>query len=192
MKKLQEMQKGLFGEGKQPSPEQRDQFRQAMRQLTPDQRRQLQEPMREQMAQRMNKMVDGYFALPPEKRKQYLDKQIQEGEKRRKEWEQRRQQQGAGSGQGGQGQNPGNTAGGGANRPGWGPDQSGQGQANGGPGGRGPRTPQQRAQHRNQRLDHTTPEQRAKWTQFRDDMRKRRLELGLPANPWGNHGPRAH
>lgn len=183
VQKLQDMRKEFFGEGKQPSREQRDRFREEMQKLSPEQRRELWQPMREQMSRRIGETVDGYFALPPDERGPYLDKQIEEGEKRRKEWEKRRREREANRGPSGQG----------PNRPGAGPNQGGRGPADanrGRPGGGRNRTPEERAQRRNRRLDHTTPEQRAKWAEFRDAMRKRRVELGLPANPWGPRGPR--
>ncbi|MCG2682382.1 MAG: hypothetical protein L6306_02070 [Planctomycetales bacterium] len=183
VKKLQDMQKELFGGDGPPSREKMDQFREEMRKLTPEQHRELREPMREQMARRMEKTIDGYFSLPPDQRKPYLDKQIEEGEKRREEWEKRRREREANRGPSGQG----------PNRPGAGPTQGGRGPADanrGRPGGSRNSTPEQRAQRRNRRLDHTTPEQRAKWAEFRDALRKRRIELGLPAQPWGPRGPR--
>ncbi len=151
------------------SPEQRRQsfelIHQEMQKLTPEQREVVHQQGRQEFERRMDEQMDAYFALPPEERVAYLDKQIEEGEKRRKEWESRRQ---AARG----------------NAP----------QVAGGPmpnaGQRPPRSnnPGDRATRRNMHLDDLTPEQRAKRSAFFADMQKRRYELGLPPNPF--HGPR--
>ncbi len=176
VKKVQEMGKELFGADERPDRKQMEKFREEVGKLTPEQRRELHRPMRERMAQRMNKMIDGYFALPPDQRKKYLDKHIQESEKRRKERERRGRQRQAGG-------PPGQSAGGPGMGPNRTPPRAGQHR------GRGSGMPDERAQRRNRRLDRLSPEQRAKWTEFRDAVRKRRIELGLPPHPWGR-GPR--
>jgi len=183
VKKVQQMQKELFGGNERPSREKMEGFHKEMSKLTPEQHRELRQPMREQMERRMNKLIDGYFALPPDQRKNYLDKRIGEMEKHRKEREKQRREREANRGPSGQG----------PNRLGMGPNQTprGEGNANRGrPGGGRNRTPEQRAQRRNRRLDNTTPERRAQMAEFFAALRKRRIELGLPANPWGNRGPR--
>ena len=182
VKKIREMREELFGEGKQPTREQIDRFHEEMRALTPEQRRQLHEPMRQQAMQRMNKMIDGYFELPPEQRDAYLDNFIEEGERHRKEWEKRRQEMERS--RPADGQSPGRGGPPGQAGPGrQSPDSAGR------PGGRrGIRTPEQRVQRRNAWLDRIPPERRAKWSAFRDAVRKRRIELGLPAHP--PHGRR--
>jgi hypothetical protein len=69
----------------------------------------------------------------------------------------------------------------------------GQGQANagrgGGPGGGRNRTPEARSANRNQHLDNSSPEQRAKWMAYRAALQQRRIQLGLPADPSGGRGP---
>jgi hypothetical protein len=208
--KVRKLQKEAFPEGQEPNREKMGEFFREMRQLPPEQREQFIPPEQRERMQRMREMaekdrqhMEDYFKLPANQRKQHLDKQIQEEEKRRKEWEQRRQEreksQPPGSqGQGGQGQGQGRG-------PGWGqgmggpPDggpgmgggpgpQGGPGAGQGGPRGGGRnQTPEQRAQRRNQFMDHTTPAARAKMAEYRDAMRKRRIELGL--SPYPSRGP---
>lgn len=191
LKKVQEMGKEMFGEGKpRPTPEQMNQFRKETEKLTPEQHRKLHEPRRRQMAQQMNKRLDDYFAMPPEKRKDILDKAIKDGEKRRKDWGKRRKEWERNKGTNGQGANRSTPGGPGRNPQGAG---KGRGPGNAGgrpPGGRRNRTPEERAQRRNQWMDHIPPNRRAQWHAFMDDMRKRRIELGLPASPFHGHGRR--
>lgn len=207
VRKVQEMQKEMAAEDLTPEArrEKWEQLRREMDRLTPEQREEVMRPMREQMERRMDEHLDEYFALPPNKRKEYLDKQIKEMEQRRKEWEARRAQQGnqnsgRGAGQGGRG-GPGPMGfppDGGPPPFGPPPGQNAQGPAPGGaaqpasPGPRGPRnlSPEARLQRRNQRLDRTTPAQRAKRAEFMAAMQKRRAELGLPAFPMGGRGGR--
>ncbi len=197
VQKLEQMRKEAFSEGR-PDREKMRELREEMNKLPPEQRDQLREQWREDMAARMEQheasRAAEYFALPAEKRKEYLDKQIAEQEKWRKEMEKRRQEwetsrNQAGQGQGQNGNRPGQNPGG----PGIGPaGPSGPGQA-GGPGARPPRnrTPESRSARRNQRMDNVSPSQRAQMTAFRQDMAKRRAELGLPAwGPPGGRGPR--
>ena len=75
VEKLKQMQDDLFANGR-PQPDQFDQFRKEMDQLSPEQRRQVRDQAGEQMQRRMDKRIDDYFALPPDKRKDFLDKQI--------------------------------------------------------------------------------------------------------------------
>ena len=157
--KLQE----AFKQG--PNPEKWQEFHQEMEKLTPDQRHQVHEGMRQNMERRMDERIDAFFALPPDKRNAFLDKQIQEEEKRRKEMEARRAKSGSNGGNG-------------AN--------AGAGQ--GGPRGPGNQTADARALRRNQMRDNTTPEQRAKRNAYRAAMQQRRVQTGLPASP--QHGGR--
>ena len=55
------------------------------------------------------------------------------------------------------------------------------------PGGGRPSTPESREQHRQQYLDHTTPQYRELRDQYRRDMDARRKERGLPPTPTGGH-----
>ena len=174
--RLKQMQDKVFAAGP-PQREQFDQFRKEMDQLSPDQREQVRDHMREIMQRRIQKQVDEYFALPSEKRADFLDNQIQEMEKRRKEWEARRAQDGQGGpGQSGAGQNP-NAAGQGTNT------------ANAGRqwGGGRNASPEAQSTRRNQMLDNTSPEQRAQRSAYFSAVQQRRIALGLPA--WSGGGP---
>jgi hypothetical protein len=70
--------------------------------------------------------------------------------------------------------------------------------ANGGPGGPGgPPAPgpgnlsaEDRENRRKERLDSTTPEERAEGDQLRKDLAARRAQRGLPPAPWGFGGGR--
>jgi hypothetical protein len=168
-----------------PSPAQREQFRQEMQKLTPDQRRQLGQEMGQQWQRRANERAKGYFALPPDKRQDYLDKRIAEDEQRRKEREEQRKQRQQ-QAQGGQGGNPGAAKQGPGMGPGQGP--SGPGNPGGGPGGGQNQSPEARSAGRNQFLDNTSPQQRAQNMAYRAAMQQRRLQLGLPASPFGGRG----
>jgi len=162
VEKIKRMQDDMFAGGR-PNPDQFSQFRKEMEDLSPEQRHEVHEHMRDQMERRMDKQIDDYFALPPEKRKESLDKQIRDQESRRKEWEKRRGQ--AGQGQGGAGQTP--------------PPGAGQNASGGPPGGRNSGG-EARSDRRNRMLDNTSPEQRAKRDAYRAAMQQRRIELGLP------------
>ncbi len=165
-----------------PSPAQRKQFRQEMQKLTPDQRQQLRQQLGQQWQRRANERAKEYFALPPDKRRDYLEKRIAEDEQRRKEREERRKQQQ--QAQGGQGGNPGGQG------PGMGSAQgpAGPGNPGGGPGGGQNQSPQARSAGRNQFLDNTSPQQRAQNMAYRAAMQQLRMQLGLPANPFGGRG----
>jgi len=129
----------------------------------------------------MRQRIDAFFALPPEKRQAELDRQIKQEEMMRKAFE---------------------TAGKVAGFFGGGPPGGGQGSGQGGPGGPGgqavgpggggpPGGPPQGASQegvnkwRKQIIDSTTPEQRARYVEYRRAMDQRRKELGMPAG-----GPR--
>ena len=166
--KVREMlakQQDVFSQGR-PDQEKLDEFREEVKQLTPEQQRQVREGMRRNMERRMDKRIADFFALPPDQQTAYLDKQIQEEEKRRKEREARDAQNqnanGSNSGTGGQGANAG-----------------GQG------GQRGPRNQSADAQalRRNQRLDNSTPEQRAQRNAYFAAVQQRRIQQGLSPTP---------
>jgi hypothetical protein len=165
--RVRQLQDKLFANGP-PKREQAEEFGKEIAQLNPDQRAKVFEHMRETMQRRMQKQIDEYFALPPEKRNDYMDTQIQAMEKMRKEFEKRRQQDGIAGAPGGPLPAPG---------------VSGQGRPPGavffGPGGPNA-SPEARSQFRNQMLDHTSPELRAKIAAYMSDMQIRRLALGLP------------
>jgi hypothetical protein len=144
-----------------------EQMRGQMGELTDEQRRALFRDRQGGFENRMQGMIDGYFALGEQQRQAYLDQQIRAMEKRRAEMQQRFAQRPPNGGERGgppRGDRPG---GGGGER---GPGGSGPG----GGGGRG-----------GARLDRSTPEQRAKSSAFFLAMEKRRKELGLPAMSMG-------
>lgn len=175
--------KQLQQEAMKAPPEKRQemfaQVRTQMEQLKPEQREMVFHDMRAQFEQRMQQEIKGYFALPPQQRVAYLDKQIDEMEKRRKEMEARRpqgQQQRTGQGQAGgqRGGQGGGAQGGGA--------QGGRG----GGGGRGGSSAE-RMQRRKARLDQESAVDRAQRHAYFDDLRKRREQRGLSG---GGFGPR--
>ena len=154
-----------------PKPEQFDQFRKEMDKLSPDQRDQLWDHMGQNMQRRMQKQVDDYFALPPDKRDDFLDKQIAEQEKWRKEMEKRQKENGGGP-----------------------PGQRFR-------SGRPPRRARRRwTGRRPERLArHAKPTTQsdarqhlarpaARFSTYFSDLQKRRAALGLPTSPWGG-GP---
>ena len=123
----------------------------------------------------MRQRIDAYFTLPPEKRQAELDRQIKQEEMMRKAFE---------------------TAGKVAGFFGGGPPGGGQGSAQGGQttgqsGGGPPGGPPQGASQENVNkwrkgiIDSTTPEQRARYVEYRRAMDQRRKELGMPSG-----GPR--
>jgi hypothetical protein len=154
-----------LGKEARSDPEKRDQFRDAMKKLTPAQREQVFGDWQQERERHMDAEIAKHFALPPDQQLADLDKKIKEDEKRAKEHEARRAQNG-----------------GQPNQTGPGPGPGGNGNA-GPPGGRQNQTPEQKMQRRNQRLDHSTPQQRAQRTAYRAAMQQRRVQLGLPANP---------
>jgi hypothetical protein len=146
----------------------------------------------------MRARIDRYFSLPPEKRVAELDRQIKQEELMRKAWETGGAVMNALTG----GASGGGQGGGQAGAPA--ADQSGgQGGGQGGPpaGGQaatagtggsavpgGPRggPPQNgneddRNKWRKEMIDRTTPEQRARYTEYRRVMTERRTQLGLPS-----------
>lgn len=106
----------------------------------------------------MQQRVDDYFDSPPDQRQAMLDQQIMQMEAMR-----------AAFAQGGFGGPPANSTGNQSAA-----NQNGQ---NGPPWARGDEG--DRNAWRKRILDRTSPEQRAKWTEYRDAIDKRRQELGL-------------
>ena len=119
----------------------------------------------------MRARIDGYFALPPEKRQAELDRQIKQEEMMRKAFETAGAVAGAFGGGGGGGSS--NSAANGSTAP----QQTG-GSPRGG-------TEESRNNWRKQMIDRTTPEQRARYVEYRRAMEKRREQLGMPSG-----GPR--
>lgn len=122
----------------------------------------------------MRQRIDAYFSLPPAKRQAELDRQIKQEDLMRKAFET------ASSVAGFFGGGP----------PGGGPP--GGGPPGGPPGGGGqgsgsPQAPSQDASNKWRKgiIDSTTPEQRARYVEYRRAMDQRRKELGMPSG-----GPR--
>jgi hypothetical protein len=162
--KVRAMGKELF-EGKGPPDREKfDAFRREVEQLRPEQRGQLMQ----ERERRMDAEIARFFQLSPQQRNDYLDQRIQEEEQRHKEHERQRAQAGQQAQATGQ--------------PGPGPN------ANFGPPGRQNRSLDENTERRNARLDHSTPEQRARRTAFHAAMDQRRKQLGLPTHP-GPGGP---
>lgn len=143
------------------APEQR---RNLLKNISEEERRNLWQNQRLVREAVLDKTIDEFFSLSPEKQEEFLDKQIQEMESRRplrpEGWGRRD----------GQANSPvlGNTPG---------ASQPETGLARGGPGGgrRARLTPEARLQRRRNMLSATTPEQRAKRREyFRRLMEKRR------------------
>jgi len=127
----------------------------------------------------MRQRIDAYFTLPPAQRQAELDRQIKQEEMMRKAFETAGKVAGFfGGGPPGGGQATGPGAQGG----------QGSGQGGGGPPGGGP--PQGASQDASNKwrkgiIDSTTPEQRARYVEYRRAMDQRRKELGMPSG-----GPR--
>jgi hypothetical protein len=138
----------------------------------------------------MRARIDAYFALPPEKRQAELDRQIKQEEMMRKAFETAGAVMGAFGGGGNAGRGEGGQAGS-ASQQAPGAQQGAGAQQAGGPPGGGPsgsRTEEDRNRWRKQMIDRTTPEQRARYVEYRRAMDIRREQLGLP--PRGPGGPR--
>jgi hypothetical protein len=127
----------------------------------------------------MRQRIDAYFTLPPAQRQAELDRQIKQEEMMRKAFETAGKVAGffgGGPPGGGQGASQGGSGG------------QGSGQGGGGPPGGGP--PQNASQDSSNKwrkgiIDSTTPEQRARYVEYRRAMDQRRKELGMPSG-----GPR--
>jgi hypothetical protein len=180
--KVRALRQELFSEaGRALPPDQRrarwEEFRKEQEKLTPEQRRQLGEDMRQQRRAEMTR----YFAMSPAERQQYLDRRIDDMERRRQEWA----QQGGGPGRG-PGGGPGRGFGPGG--PGGAPGGPGGAPGGGPPGAPGGTTTQERDQRRQSFLDGSTPTERGQMMLFMQDMNNRRAERGLP--PMGGRPPR--
>jgi hypothetical protein len=116
--------------------------------------------------------IDNYFAQPPETRQKELDRQIDQEELMSKAFAAGQAVAGALGGSRGGANAGGGEAGGGGG---------------GGGGGRPPRggTEEDRNKWRKAMIDRTTPEQRARYTEYRQAMEKRREQRNLPSSPWG-------
>lgn len=143
----------------------------------------LPEPLREQVSRRggsifrsmMRAQINAYFDAPPDKRKEELDRQIKQEEMMRKAFAAASAVGGFFGGGGGgspSGTAQGATTSGGATASG------GQATAATGNATDGRNVWMKRI------LDSTSPEQRARYVEYRRAKEVRRVELGLPASPW--------
>lgn len=121
------------------------------------------------MRQAFAARIDAYFEAPPAKREAELDRQIDQEEMMRKASE---VGSAVASAVGGGGQGAAGRQGGGGGAGGGGPPRGGSSQDD-------------RNRWRKQMIDRTTPEERARYAEYRRAMEKRREERGLPAG-----GPR--
>lgn len=151
-------------------------IRQKMEALPPHLRPQAERSGSSVFRSAMRQRIDAYFKLPPAQRQAELDRQIKQEEMMRKAFET------AGKVAGFFGGGP----------PGGGPPGGGQGSGQGGQGsGQGgggpPGGPPQGASQDNVNkwrkgiIDSTTPEQRARYVEYRRAMDQRRKELGMPS-----------
>jgi hypothetical protein len=140
-------------------------LRDEVRNLPEAHQQQFRQSMGNMFQRNMERQFDEYLALSKAERKDYLDKKINEDEKRRKEREARNKQRQTAQARNGSNSN--------------GPQQGGQ--QNGPPGGRGAWG----NGGLSARLDSTSPQFRAKFSAYRRDMEQRRKERGLPADRWG-------
>ena len=137
----------------------------------------------------MRQRIDAYFSLPPAQRQAELDRQIRQEEMMRKAFETAGRVAGFFGGGPPGGGDRGGPGGGQAGGQGGGPPGGGErGGRGGGPAGGGP--PPGASQEgvnkwRKQIIDTTTPEQRARYVEYRRAMDQRRNELGMPSG-----GPR--
>lgn len=145
------------------------QIRQKIESLPEDLRPQVERSGGGMFRSAMRARIDGYFALPPEKRQAELDRQIKQEEMMRKAFETAGAVAGAFGGRGGS--NGAAAGGAGGSQQGGGPPRGG--------------TEESRNNWRKQMIDRTTPEQRARYVEYRRAMEKRREQLGMPSG-----GPR--
>ncbi len=171
LEKVRQLRTKLETEEELPEEKRRETFeelRETIQRLPPEKKEQARGEMREMFQARITKTVEEYFALPEDQRVGFLDRHIEEMEKwmaQRRQREQERQQAAQEANQ-----------------------QEGQAGAKGeqagsaGPGGRRGRnlSEDERRQRRNRRLNNTTPELRAKFTEFFTAIQQRRRERGLP------------
>jgi hypothetical protein len=117
----------------------------------------------------MRARIDSYFATPPAERQATLDRHIDPEEMLRKAWDLARAVTGGGrdgnGGREGSGERGDRSAPGGGSNP--------------------PRTDESRSNWRKRIIDRTTPEQRARYVEYRRAVEQRRGERGLPSWPGG-------
>jgi len=138
-----------------------------MREVPRTHRQQVERDMGRLWEARERAETGSYFSLSPEQREAELDRRIRAEDERRRQWEAERAQRETQASGGGQ-----RTGGG-----------TGGGQAGGGP----PRSTSDEARlaRSKQRIDGTTPDERARRAEYRRAIDERRERMGLP-----NGGPR--
>ena len=158
-------------------------FFQKVRNLPDSQRAQVRQEMGRLFTARERAEVGSYFALPPDQRTSELDRRIRESEARRKQWTAERAARNQESQGGGQ-SNARSPSPSGARSAG---SSQGEGRQW---GSRGPRTEEARNERRKERLDASSPVERAKRTEYRRAMSVRREQLGLSTAGRGRPGRR--
>ncbi|MCX8083031.1 MAG: hypothetical protein N3D17_06535 [bacterium] len=157
---------------------QTEQRRQILVELTPEERENFRESRRMIAEAQMQKTIDEFFSIPPEKQNEFLDKQIDEMEKRMQEFRERFGERA--------GRFPQGSAGAEGERPRQGGER-GEGVSSGnqpqqgevrGPGRRNI-SPDERLQRMRNRLSETTPEERAKRREYFRRLRERMRERGI-------------
>jgi hypothetical protein len=146
-----------------------------MREVPRELRGQVGPEMGRLFAARERAEVNSYFAMSPAARQAELDRRIKAEEARRKAREAERAQRGdqqSGQARAGSGGRPSQFAGGGNG------GQGGPG-GPGGPSGRSGRTEESRNDYRKRAIDRSTPEERARRTEYRRAMDARRATMGL-------------
>jgi hypothetical protein len=131
-----------------------EQFRREQEQLSPAERKELWADVRKKRQEEMKR----YFAMSPAEKTAHLDAQINRMEQMRKQREAAQKAQGGAGGTGA-------------------PNVSGA--APSGPPG-APRSQEERERLRKERLDDSTPEERAMRDQYFKDLQARRAQRGLP------------
>lgn len=148
---------------------QREDFRAQVESLSEEDRRELFNDWRKRSMEQFEQRVDNLLAMTDEERNEALDEQIDREEDMRERWQERR-----------------NNA-----------ESQGDGARGGGDRGRrwrGGGDAQSRNERGREMLDATSPEFRAKMTEYRRLVKQRREERGLPPSGgfWGGHrGPRS-
>jgi len=166
-----------------------------MRNMPPEVRDQMRYEMERLSRARDQAELRSYFAMPPQERQKELDRRIQAEQSRRLAWQQRRGNQNGGNRPNGGpkggpkggpngGQGRGGAAGGTPQAATAAPRGGGPGGAGvpGGTGGRpggGRRSEDARNARSKQRIDSTSPEERAQSAEYRRAMDARRQQLGL-------------
>lgn len=138
-----------------------------VRDLPPDLRRQAGREVGRLFAAREQAEMESYFNLPPERRQAELDRRIKAEEDRRKAREAERAER--------ERQRPAASAGQ--------PPAGGPGGAGGPPNGRGrgrSTTEDERNARSKSRIDRSSPDERARRTEYRRAIDERRTQLGLP------------